>query len=538
MKYRQSRGEKGNVLLLTIVVTGLIGFLLAAYLTLVSNQNQANMRSQCWNSAMPVVEAGIEEALQHLNKNGATNGSLSTDGWSGGGSTYTVTRPLSGGYYTVTIRNYFPGTTTNLPLIESKGYVVMPLVLASAQGALLATAGGGQTTVSYLGRGVRVQAMQDFVFTKGMVAKDSIDMNGNNIRTDSFDSTDPTASTNGLYYAPWARDNGDVAVNSSLTNSLSAGNADIWGHVSVGPAGTIAVGSQGSIGSTEWHVSGSQGVQSGWSQNDMNVSFPDVTAPWTGGAFTPTGGWVTNAVTTVSSSTNSYSGYTYPAGCVGFISTNNFTSASYPVGHPGPVTTNYGANGRVTGYSYQSYTCTSALSTTNTTYTATYYDYILDTGNYQLADLSGSVYVRGKATLYVTTTLDITSLTVKSGESLSLYCGAASANLAGNNTANSDGTADSFSFWALPSCTSITFSGNAGFTGTIYAPTADFTMNGGGNNMIDFIGASITKTARLNGHFNFHYDEALRRIGPFRGYIVSSWNEMTPSEVPTVVAGH
>jgi hypothetical protein len=192
----------------------------------------------------------------------------------------------------------------------------------------------------------------------------------------------------------------------------------------------------------------------------------------------------------------------------------------------------------VTGYSYQSYTCTSALSTTNTTYTATYYDYILDTGNYQLADLSGSVYVRGKATLYVTTTLDITSLTVKSGESLSLYCGAASANLAGNNTANSDGTADSFSFWALPSCTSITFSGNAGFTGTIYAPTADFTMNGGGNNMIDFIGASITKTARLNGHFNFHYDEALRRIGPFRGYIVSSWNEMTPSEVPTVVAGH
>ena len=57
-------------------------------------------------------------------------------------------------------------------------------------------------------------------------------------------------------------------------------------------------------------------------------------------------------------------------------------------------------------------------------------------------------------------------------------------------------------------------------------------MNGGGNNTIDFIGASITKTARLNGHFNFHYDEALKNVGPSRGFIVTAWNEMTPNEIP------
>ena len=44
--------------------------------------------------------------------------------------------------------------------------------------------------------------------------------------------------------------------------------------------------------------------------------------------------------------------------------------------------------------------------------------------------------------------------------------------------------------------------------------------------------ASITESAKLNGHFNFHYDEALRKFGPFRGYVISSWNEMAPSEVP------
>src|SRR5262245_16708930 len=190
--------------------------------------------------------------MQHLNKNGATNNSLATDGWSGSGSTYSITRALGDSYYSVTIRNYFPGTTTNTPVVESKGYVVRPLVLASAQGALLAAA-GGNGTVNYLGRGVRVQTRQDYIFSKGMVAKDNIDLNGNNIQTDSFDSLDPRASTNGMYYAPWHRDKGDVAVNASVTNSLNAGNADIWGHVSVGPTGTISIGPQGSIGGAAWH---------------------------------------------------------------------------------------------------------------------------------------------------------------------------------------------------------------------------------------------------------------------------------------------
>jgi len=29
----------------------------------------------------------------------------------------------------------------------------------------------------------------------------------------------------------------------------------------------------------------------------------------------------------------------------------------------------------------------------------------------------------------------------------------------------------------------------------------------------------------MNGHFNFHFDENLARIGPGRGYIPVSWNE-------------
>ena len=76
------QSQRGNTLLVTVVVTGVIGFVLVSYLSLVQYQNTANMRSQGWNAAMPVVEAGVEEALAHLNSRGLTNGNLACDGWS------------------------------------------------------------------------------------------------------------------------------------------------------------------------------------------------------------------------------------------------------------------------------------------------------------------------------------------------------------------------------------------------------------------------------------------------------------------------
>ena len=214
------------------------------------------------------------------------------------------------------------------------------------------------------------------------------------------------------------------------------------------------------------------------------------------------------------------------------ISTNFASSTTYPAGSAGPVTTN--TSGHTKTYTYPSYSYNAVTTTTNTTTTSTYYDYILDNGNYQLTSLNGSVYVRGVAVLYVTSSLSMSALVIKPGQQLNLYSAAASAAIGGNTTANSDGTADSFTFWGLPTCTSVSFSGNAGFTGAIYAPNAALALNGGGNNTIDFIGASITKSATMNGHFNFHYDEALAVLGPSRGFIVTSWNEMSPSEVPTI----
>ena len=66
------------------------------------------------------------------------------------------------------------------------------------------------------------------------------------------------------------------------------------------------------------------------------------------------------------------------------------------------------------------------------------------------------------------------------------------------------------------------------FTGTIYAPSAAFKLNGGGGQSdLDFVGACVVKTATMGGHFKFHYDESLPRI-LWHGYVARDWNELDP----------
>jgi hypothetical protein len=174
--------------------------------------------------------------------------------------------------------------------------------------------------------------------------------------------------------------------------------------------------------------------------------------------------------------------------------------------------------------------------TTNGTVTVTYYDYILGDGNYQLSTLNGSVYVQGNAVLLVTSSASPSSITIADGKSLQLYNQASGFSLSGNVVLNGTGTASEFGYYGLPSNTSVSFNGNAAFVGTIYAPEAALTLGGGGNDNYDFIGSAVANSITMNGKFNFHYDEALEKTGPYRSYVVTSWKEMSPIDVPYIYA--
>lgn len=452
--------KTGNVLLFTLVTTGLIGFVLASYLSLVKSQNMATMRSQSWNGAVPVIEAGIEDALTHLSAH-SLSGNLAQDGWQQSGSIYFIQRSLADSYYVVTISNFL-GPASPAPIIESRGYVRMPLLAEVSSDHLFATAATSSSINGYLARGVRVEAGKSALFAKGMVAKGQIDLNGNNIMSDSFDSADPNHSTAGQYDITKRKDNGDIATNSGLVNSLSVGNAEVYGKVSTGPGGSVSIGNQGSVGDLAWHAAGSSGIQDGASSDDMNVDFPDVEEPFSGGAF-------------------------------------------WPVSGP---------------------------------YGTTFYDYVLGNGNYQMNQLNMNMQkkmiVTGNATLYVTGSINITGqafIEIAPGASLKLYAAGSTVSLGGGGIINNSGNATNFFYYGLPSNTSLSFSGNGTFKGVIYAPNADFTLSGSGNGSEDFIGASISKSVFMNGHFKFHYDEALRNFHTDGIYVVNSWNEMTPNEV-------
>lgn len=117
--------RQGYVLLLTLVSTGLVGFLVLVYLNLSRFQNNTTMRSQAWNVAIPVVEAGLEHALMQLRVHGATN--IACDGWTQSGNLYYVLCPMGDNYYFTTISNYAGGAASSAPVIESRAFVRLPI---------------------------------------------------------------------------------------------------------------------------------------------------------------------------------------------------------------------------------------------------------------------------------------------------------------------------------------------------------------------------------------------------------------------------
>jgi hypothetical protein len=444
--------NQGNVLLVTLLSCFVIGFGLASYLVLVSDQNLSVMRSLAWNATVPILEAGAEEALTQIHYHGVTN--LSANGWvytsSKYGAAYYKKRVLGDSYFEAYIR------PTDPPIVFTEGYVPVPLRPSQQVGMILASLYAGEdrsTPKDYVRRGVRLTTKRDALWAKAMVAEGQIDLLGRNIMTDSFNSTNALLNTNGKYDPAKTSDKGDVATNSGLTNSLNIGNAKIKGHVATGAGGSMSLGPQGSAGSKAWVESNQKGVQPTWGSDDMNVQFAKVKEP-KASFSTPSGGTV------------------------------------------GGV----------------------------------YYNYILTNGAYLIKNLESSkVLVTGNAMLYVTDTLKFAGqdvIRIQSGASLAMYVAAPEAYIGGNGVINENGSALAFQYYGLPSNTSLQYAGNGTFTGVVYAPDAAFQLGGGGNDVYDFIGASITKTVYMNGHYRFHYDEALDGLGPARDYIVTSWNEI------------
>lgn len=639
MKTRIRCSNRASVLLAVLAITAIFTLCAAYYFQSVTQQQRSIIRSQVWNSAMPLADAGVEEALSHLNRNceNGVQGSLPPgaleDGWSIGENSLHITKinSLGDGYYRVVI----DFTDVQQPIIYAEGFA--PNYLAKKEvGAMMAAINtaqygavnkiGGKDVRGFVPRAVWVRTHKYPLFEGALAADGQIDMNGNNVLTDSFDSSDPTRSDNGRY-KPNVGASGHVATNGKTIN---VGNANIKGKVRTGPGGLVNVGANGAVGDLAWHANGNSGIQDGYFSDDMNQQFDPVEPPFTSGmsplynapvsevrtngytwvistcycespvlnccvpegeegtitpiltnfisaTFPAYGTYVGTVVTnfgTITNSTHPGNGYepvvpitetitssTYPSGSFeGNVVTNTVTysgSAPPPEGTyvPGSLaSTTQKVKGKQTttytwreyeytyeklvGYSYQTQVYTydriigyqRAHQVPNIEVTSPQnYDMVFDSGNYVVSTLNGKIYIRGNATVLVQNSFSLTgqeSITIGPSGSMKLYMAGSDATIAGNGLINRNGNALAFQYYGLPSNTSLKVAGNGGFTGTVYAPSAHLQLSGGGNNTEDFIGAAIVKTAKLNGHFNFHYDEAIGKFGPGNGFRIKEWREV------------
>jgi Tfp pilus assembly protein PilX len=405
------RNNEASALVVTLVLGVVLLVIMVSYLQLLGTQNKLVVRSESWNAALTMAEAGIEEALAQIN---ASPNNLATNSWSVSGSTYgPVNRSLAGGSYSVIISN------ASSPVIYSTGFITVPV-------------SGG--TIS---RKVMVSTQKQGTANIGIGAKRGIGMNGNALAVNSYNSHLASLSDNGRYTNSLSKTstNGNVATMSGIINS---GNRNIYGNVYLAPGASLQSQPNSTITGTVY--------------NNANIDFPDVTLPnviWTAAPLA--GG--THTLTT---------------------SGNYTVSDNYPVDVAAGVTVNLNVT---TGVSYSPTSIAVHGGMTNSG--------------------TANIYLNGPPTL----------------------------SMAGNSATDNSGRPENLRYYGLPSLTSVSMSGNSSFTGTLYAPQADVTLNGGGNNNLDFIGSLVGNTITMNGKFSVHYDESLSANG-VQSTVVKVWQEL------------
>jgi len=156
------------------------------------------------------------------------------------------------------------------------------MILGAVSGSLTPSAPG------MVNRKVRVTTKRQSPV--GLMAKGLIQFAGGGY-LDSFDSSDPNYSTNGIYDPAMRKDKATVLTNSKTAGDIKLASSIIYGSAATGPGGSVIVAG-GTIGDAAW-VASQSGLQTGHYEDDANVQFDDVSAPFTfASGLTPIAGVV------------------------------------------------------------------------------------------------------------------------------------------------------------------------------------------------------------------------------------------------------
>jgi len=395
---------------------------------------------------------------------------------SGSSAQYTLTRNdvLTGGmmrpYYCILSTGSVVLPGTRVLSRDSRDIILRKLNLGS-----LATGGALRTAT----RTIEAWVKPSFNTDAALKANASITLNNHNIYVDSFNSLDPTRSVAGLpgptvgqfNVAPYNIMLANVATNSQF---IGAGDATIYGDV---------LTNGGTVG-------GTTGIQ-GEIRDDYFEPMTPVYPPNWQSAVTP-------GIATLKKP-----------------NATNVTSSAIIRGGTEAAPARYVVD---------------QISLSGGSDVITF-DLGLGAGGLPSPDNKFvEIYVRGDFTTKGggPTSLDSGSVIIMPGVQVKIWV-LGNLDFSGNGLTNNNGTASSFSLYAVNAPTetpnqTVTLAGSSRFYGSVYAPGADLKLAGGGSDGT-FVGALAAKTAYLNGNTSIRYDEALSGKGLVTRFTIVSWFE-------------
>lgn len=254
----------GSILVWTVLVIALLSMIGLETLRIVTIKYQNTVQTSTWQEGLVAAESGIDLAIVELRKslypapNNAWQGWNNTPGNNVTG--YEMTTVSNAGFSgtPMTIETYVDAPAQLIdPTNSWQYYRIRTVGTMPITGPARASDNPQDTKLRKLSlrwerftNGIltahsisapqvsrRVEAIvrPDSAFGEAIMGVGLVDLNNQNIVVDSYDSTDPNKSTNGLYDVTKRQENGDVATDSQL---IDAGNAHIYGDVATN-AGTV-----------------------------------------------------------------------------------------------------------------------------------------------------------------------------------------------------------------------------------------------------------------------------------------------------------
>lgn len=209
----------GSTLIAAILISVIVAGITGLYLQSVNQELKETHHTRLLLESVNVAEIGVEDALYAMLNDDWT-------GWSSGTSGYSrriTDLPTGLGNETRQIDVFVRTSNPKKPIIVTEAHLRHPLGIEVRKQLRIDLSSGG-------------------LFMNGLTARDSVEMNGNNVMVDSYSSCegqpyDPSTNRN---------DRGSVASASVEVAAVDLQNADVFGYVATG-GGAPSVGRNGSV---------------------------------------------------------------------------------------------------------------------------------------------------------------------------------------------------------------------------------------------------------------------------------------------------